>query len=1415
MRISGNHSHGFRTSCLALCISIQLCSSATARPQEDNVSPRGLQSLLSPGLLLQDRNKDGVIDFIDARIVVGESAEAADVAAAANIAARLGYETMALELPLPSESEARTHTIFVGAEALTSAGLPMKPSALATLRPGEGIVHWMSGGLGNRWIVTGADAKGTAAAAAVFAGRLPYLWDPDEASLETVVQDLGTFLQSEGVQAEAVNVTSVHVRSGEKALSSIVLLAELRSTDDMEHARLALEKLASARISSLSAESATTLLYVGTSELRILLSAPGAATLETALMQQASLPEGPTPRRPGSGAKPELTLSNLYTPDGMLGDSDGDWIPDRVDVLLSPHGKGTQGTIDFAARIGLESAGTVIPIAQTARAIAEPSAEPTLVLIGREHPFAKELIENNKWKSPSLDPGQGWVEIVPKAFGEKSAVVVTGGDDSGVSAALTQLAERFPHVWERGKDRTTLSDIEFDLERFLSGRSPSGQAATALYKLESLAEELSNQALEWAHVQVYVEKAPPGLTNFVLHRAEEIIQTRSLEVTVENLDVQNANVLVDEKIEIPSEVDDFWHLFHTRVLPKVRKGRPAMVRTLLSEPPEIRAKIRREALEALVQAGASQTGTKVTVLSAFKQGYSWLYDEIRPELEDQPFDKLTVRVAENGPPVEWPHQAMYAPHRWMMELFPIDEVLAQKLDVPLDRFQFEKAPRDATIYEAIATRANGEEIFHKTFEPKYVLRPYFDVFPDYEKVRVTTGWIVAEVDGRTILDHRIITDPERFWDYFQSSTLRTIYDYVMDLSDGQPRADDAPHFGELRVDLSLSEPDYMVGVDQEQISTLESVHEEIYFGVLHFFDVLGKFSGGSDLKYPGRVLPYMRPKSDGSTGQAHITLTGFGSPRPAVVIDYRLADGTEGSLRRDIPRVELSTPQTIAASIRAGQDGIEQLELRVKVDSEADERAALIQRADEREVDRRILSAKQVTDTLHNLGQLQESGLYPEALTYHNLQELAVVVGWDYEPQHDVDVVTTVDTQGSPARRPDIRTLLPPEYKYDGESLVQWEHPIPPGEAYEILAKMSTFDEASVYFLGHSYLGKEIWAMDLMPPMEATHWSQAKATTLKPTIMFSAREHANEISSTSHVLKLAELILTKPEFREKLNKVNVVIHPITNPDGAQFAYDLSQITPDFMLHAGYLGALGVGVQDAHWDKDPIYPESRHRPLLWRTWLPDIFLSPHGYPKHEWIQMFSEYAAWVRNRGPGMSRSWWGMRGWYTNIRYIEDPKYPRHKDAAFQIRSKIIDFINAVPEVQSLNERSYDRYHRWAVRWDPDHFKLDITNGVLAYTQIKGSKGGAEGGNDFMHRNPRITIYRGGTEAPDETAHGDWLKLVATAGLQFDKANLQYLVDGKHVVERKVDPFYGGFYLHMHRPRPPKIGPMEKDIENP
>src|SRR3989304_3496822 len=74
---------------------VSIAPRGEAQAQPTPVSSSDLAALFAPGGLLQDRNGDGVIDFVNARVVLGERPSAADVSAAADLAARLGVRTVA------------------------------------------------------------------------------------------------------------------------------------------------------------------------------------------------------------------------------------------------------------------------------------------------------------------------------------------------------------------------------------------------------------------------------------------------------------------------------------------------------------------------------------------------------------------------------------------------------------------------------------------------------------------------------------------------------------------------------------------------------------------------------------------------------------------------------------------------------------------------------------------------------------------------------------------------------------------------------------------------------------------------------------------------------------------------------------------------------------------------------------------------------------------------------------------------------------------------------------------------------------------------------------------------------------------------------------------------------------------------
>ena len=66
-----------------------------------------------------------------------------------------------------------------------------------------------------------------------------------------------------------------------------------------------------------------------------------------------------------------------------------------------------------------------------------------------------------------------------------------------------------------------------------------------------------------------------------------------------------------------------------------------------------------------------------------------------------------------------------------------------------------------------------------------------------------------------------------------------------------------------------------------------------------------------------------------------------------------------------------------------------------------------------------------------------------------------------------------------------------------------------------------------------------------------------------------------------------------------------------------------------------------------------------------------------------------------------------------------------------------------------------------------------------------------------------MTFFSGGTEAPDETAQGEWLNLVAKAGFSYLIANVKYLRDGQYAVQRiEEDAAWDAVSLTAVRIRP-------------
>ena len=1360
--------------------------------------PQSLTALVAPLSLARDTNGDGLADAVAARVIVPATPAMADVEAATNLAARLGYETTALTLPLVVRDREVTQPATVGVPILVGRSnqfvqrlIDAKTIDVSGLRPGQGLIAAVASPLGggDGLVVVGGDDEGTLNAGIELAARLPRVWGMSGIALPAVEEQASRYLRGNGVTAGTASVDSLVVDSDKRGIARVSLHVAVPEADGQKAVKL-LDELERAHRRGLEPKTLN-FTNVAVTAIDIVSGAKVVAHVDvsrTGLNQRTLTPpidpDELAPDSPGDRGRPAdgaagggagasaparaFDLTNAFSIDGWFGDVYTDLIPDRTDTAIVLGDAGDSlGAAQIAARLGLETTGITLPLTRLAEKVRTPEREASPILIGRSNALVERLVKIGKARLDDLRPGEGVVQIVPKAFGNATATVVAGPDAAGTDAAASYLARRVPYVWENARGSVSLGDVALQTNRFLQARTAAGQASQIDSELDAVLADMKGKTLESVDVKLYVEQADAALDAYVADKMRK--GGVQAPVKAASVGITDPVTVFDDTFDVPWEVDEFWAKFKSDVLPKVKAGSKVDLEARLSESPAIRRGLVEQARAQLTAAGASDP--KVRVLSAYKQGYLWMTEQVIPALKGRNARAVHVKVAEYHPDLSKKYKFYMVPSRWVHELYPADEIFLRELGLAKDAFSLELVDGPKDTYTVEATDAAGKVIYTSAFSPKTVEREYLDKFPGWSRVVVTTGWLSATVDGASAIDQRIETDPERFWDHYQSTVLPRIYDNVMKITDNRPLPDKQPFHRDLDVEVWMSEPDFKIGVDEEQVSSLEAMHEDLYFVTLDFFDALGLTTTSRRLAAPGKIYPIIHPERAGQPGRVTVHYAGNAAAKPKLEIAYK-EKGVERPTRvtRELTRIDV-TP-AIVSRVIARADRVAELALDVEA-------------KDDRE-------AARAADAFDALARLHEAGLYRDALSFDRVERVAVTVGLKEVRSRRV-IPTTGVFPPSAVRRADTASATPSA----GRPLVTWDHIISPDESESLVGQLAAFPEVKAYKAGHSYRGRDISVLELTSPTTSELVSLAKLSAYKPTIFITGRQHANEVSSTSHILRLAELMVTDKGYKDILKKVNVVLHPVENPDGAQMAYDLQKLTPNHMLHAGRYSALGQDVASLVGLPDPLLPESLVRTRVWRDWLPDIYLNPHGYPSHEWVQPFAGYVP------PGF-RTYLSTRGWYTTIGTLRDPRYPDHADATAALREAVVREINANPDVRAMDLRSQARYRKWAYGFGPYVFNQEIYKDTAVYYsdpetgEPSGSRrvgagrggnpggegGGAGTGRFSMNAWPQVTFFSGGTEAPDETAQGEWLNLNAKAGLSYLMASVKYLRDGQYTVHR-------------------------------
>ena len=144
-------------------------------------------------------------------------------------------------------------------------------------------------------------------------------------------------------------------------------------------------------------------------------------------------------------------------------------------------------------------------------------------------------------------------------------------------------------------------------------------------------------------------------------------------------------------------------------------------------------------------------------------------------------------------------------------------------------------------------------------------------------------------------------------------------------------------------------------------------------------------------------------------------------------------------------------------------------------------------------------------------------------------------------------------------------------------------------------------------------------------------------------------------------------------------------------------------------------------------------------------------------------------------------------------------------------------------DIRAANTRLAQRFEKYARRYQPDPFRLEISQGMnilfdYSYSLREGGSFTDEiyvssmlkrpdpNGQSFLERYPhQITVLDLGCDMPNETADPKWMEMIAARG-QFgylmSVVKLLYVSDWE--VQRFEEDFTDGVRLSLFRPRPIK-----------
>lgn len=871
------------------------------------------------------------------------------------------------------------------------------------------------------------------------------------------------------------------------------------------------------------------------------------------------------------------------------------------------------------------------------------------------------------------------------------------------------------------------------------------QELTEAFSLNNLDGQLAFTKMyndKFNKLQAYVE---PQIENIKDKISKEFLNT-------EFKSYKGMKKIYENVYDIPWEVDIFEKALQDEVYPIIKENDIVEIYGALSEVKEVR--------DRLVAKINSELNTKKAIIKdmqlicAYKQGFSWIEEVVLPKIKNT--NTSSVKIAfkaflpdgetswsdEDGATPSYTNVGINNPDKWfdlpirfLQELYPIDDIIKDKLNIQTKDVEFVeyKGSEDIT-YLFSAYDESGNELFKDSYKVAVSERVYLDEFPEMGKAHPSTGYIKVLVNGKSVLNKRILTDLENIWDIYQSKVLPDCTNFIENKIEGQIKSKHQPFFSQLRLEVLASEPNYKLKSREDLISSLDSLHEDMYFVGSDYFKNYGNRLNGEVFDAPGLILPVI--KEVNGRPSFKVTLYDQYYDKPTICIDG--SSLSECCDRKDVEAY---------ISKLAYEDG----KLCVQINVEAPN-----------------------IQLVKSYANLMDKQLLSICGMFKGVSKIIFCIN---DEQITANIVETPEI----VKDLDINDIYLSEF-----NLIGYEQYI------EIIEDLKRVKGLSVYKIGTSYQGRDIYAVEFTPN-EDGYVSKTKRINYFPSEVIICRHHANEVSSTNAAFMLIKELLTNDKYKAVADKLNLVIIPVENVDGTYIHYELQKDNPNWKFHVARFNSVGNEFFREHFKETTIHKEALALRGIYRSFLPDLIVDNHGVPSHEWEQQFSGYTS------PSFKGFWLPRSILYGYFWTVPNKEFKSNLILSKAIEDVVAEAIGADKEMTAWNLEWFKKFESYAHKWMPKLFPANYYKNMINYWI---SREHDLTQNYASHRFPWITTTYYTSEVADETAQGDYLNLCARAHLTHNLAIIDLMLKCQCIFDYNIDITNSNVSISYTRQRP-------------